>query len=332
MAARAALGASGGDDAAARKMLLHALKELIGEREHRKNTMLVKQELLAAWGADASDRRGAGGIVHVVLPCFVPLVLDPNRSVAAALGGERLNRASYAVCRSKPFKLAFGPLSLVAYVLGVYMICSEHDWLLTAWAPILVVVILLNLWQTLLLNTVVMRELVLRSWDLFFFAREHVRGRCHRRVGLQQPQQGHGVVYLSAQRTFFFLHDAAPPNRSARRLSGLMVATYAAFQLLGVFFMLSRVFPLKDVIINVAGILVNVKYTCIGCQLNSAILTLRFAWRALRDHNNLVFVDGLARVTMLLSDATELRAHAIAGNELARRSRTMRVIPIMVAG
>ncbi len=331
MAARAALGASGGDDAAARKMLLHALEELIEERKHRKNTMLVKQELLAAWGADASDRRGAGGIVHVVLPCFAPLVVDPNRSVAAALGGERLNRASYAVCRSKPFMLAFGPLSLFAYVLGVYAMCSEHDWLLTAWAPIQVVVILLNLWQTLLLNTVVIREVVLRSWDLFFSLGNMFVVAATGAWVFINPNKGMAWCIFQLSGTFFFFHDAAPPNRSARRLIGLMVATYAAFQLLGVFFMLSRVFPLKDVIINVAGVLVNVKYTCIACQLNAAILTLRFAWRALRDHKKLVFVDGLARVTMLLSDATELRAHAIAGDELARKSHTS-VIPIMVAG
>jgi hypothetical protein len=320
-ATHAARVATGGNDAAARQLLLGSLRELIGEREHRRTTEAVKLELLAQW----SMREIAGHIetVHVVLPRFVPLMIDPNRTIAAALGGQRFNSTVYAVCRSRSFKACTAVITPFTYIIGVAALCDPGTTMLVWWVLLtsLVVVVASFIWQSLLLNTVVMRELVLQSWDLFFGLGNMYVVAATGAMVFVDPLKGAAWCVFQLSGTFFFFSDAAPASRAARRLASWLVGLYALFQVLGLVFFLQRVFVIQDFELHSFGVSVNIKYVCIGCQLNAALLTVRFAWRAVVDQSNLVFLDGLCRVTLLLSDATELRAHVIAGNQLAVRPK-----------
>jgi hypothetical protein len=106
----------------------------------------------------------------------------------------------------------------------------------------------------------------------------------------------------------YFLRDAAPPSKAARRIDGLNLALYASFHCYGVFAIWLRVYDVQDYFIDVLGMPVNLRHWCFAAQVNAAIIATRFAVRALSDQRNLMFAAGLIRVRMPAADARELRA------------------------
>jgi hypothetical protein len=86
-----------------------------------------------------------------------------------------------------------------------------------------------------------------------------------------------------------------------------------------------RVFKLRDYWVDILGISINLKHTLLGAQVNTAILTFRFALRALMDQNQFIFVQGLKRETLPLADARELRLVVLAERNIARVMRASTV-------
>jgi hypothetical protein len=82
-----------------------------------------------------------------------------------------------------------------------------------------------------------------------------------------------------------------------------------------------RVFKLRDYWVDILGISINLKHTLLGAQVNTAILTFRFALRALMDQNQFIFIQGLKRETLPLADARELRLVVLAERNIARAMR-----------
>jgi hypothetical protein len=106
----------------------------------------------------------------------------------------------------------------------------------------------------------------------------------------------------------YFLRDAAPPSKAARRIDGLNLALYASFHFYSVFAIWLRLYDVQDYFIDVLGMPVNLRHWCFAAQVNAAIIATRFAARALSDQRNLMFAAGLIRVRMPAADARELRA------------------------
>jgi hypothetical protein len=74
-----------------------------------------------------------------------------------------------------------------------------------------------------------------------------------------------------------------------------------------------RVFAVQDYFVDVLGVPVNLRHWCFAAQVNAAILSTRFAVRAVTGHpQTLVFVTGLVRARMPAAEARELRAIVLA--------------------
>ncbi len=86
-----------------------------------------------------------------------------------------------------------------------------------------------------------------------------------------------------------------------------------------------RVFKLRDYWVDILGNSINLKHTLLGAQVNTAIVSFRFALRALMDQNQFIFIQGLKRETLPLADARELRLVALAERNIARATTRARL-------
>ncbi len=91
-----------------------------------------------------------------------------------------------------------------------------------------------------------------------------------------------------------------------------------------------RVFKLRDYWVDILGVSINLKQTLLGAQVNTAIVSFRFALRALMDQSQFIFIQGLKRETLPLADARELRLVVLAERNIARA--TARASQVSVAG
>ena len=73
--------------------------------------------------------------------------------------------------------------------------------------------------------------------------------------------------------------------------------------------------------VHVFLIPVNLKHWLFGAQVNAAVIASRFAFRAMADQRNLMFVPGCIRVWLPPDDARELRAVVLAEQQLFSRAR-----------
>ncbi len=314
--AAAALDAACGVDEAARKLLLGMLDELAcAPTEVRRNTRALQQEITALW-ADG----GAGGddvFERVLVPRFVPVVVESSRTIAAALGGPHLSDACYLVCRSP----LYSALTTILCVSGFSLLWYELSFrdkaaVSSMYYAIALIAFVVNLFQTMLLNTVVLTKIVLRRWDTYWsLANVYAVAATGAFIF---KDAGHGLAWIIGQilPSTYFLRDAAPPSKVARRIDGLALAIYASFHCYSVFAIWLHIYDVQDYFIDVLGVPVNLRQWCFAAQVNAAIIATRFAVRAISDQRKLMFAAGLIRVRMPAADARELRAVMLAEREV----------------
>jgi hypothetical protein len=77
----------------------------------------------------------------------------------------------------------------------------------------------------------------------------------------------------------------------------------------------------------VLGVIINLKHTCFGAQVNMAIISVRFAVRAIANQSQFIFIASIKRETLPLADARELRLVALAENVFAKKRTWTRPPP-----
>jgi hypothetical protein len=306
-AADVALREAGGDDAAARQLRLRVLDELISEQPLRRCTMEIQGQVLERWRAPGEDE---DAFQRVLLPAFVPIVVDPRRTVATALGGAGFSALVYRACRS-PLLVGLTVVVLPAlYAVFLALFCAREPA-----APLIAVAIALqtvalplNTAQILLLNTELLERVVLRSFDVWFLL-----GNLYL-VGVTGfflfKDNTRSVMWLIAhlQVSTYFFQDAAPASRRSKRVNALALAGYALSQCFAVVAMWTQLFDTTGHEVHLFGVPVSTKSWCLAGQANVAVLSTRFAVRALWDHRNLTFSLGLIRVRLPEAEAREIKA------------------------
>ncbi len=315
-----ALRAAGGDDAAAARLLLAVLRD-VGLPEpgrapsalERANTDCIQQHLTTQWA------QGEAKLERLVLPRFLPFVVDPQQTVAAALGSQRLSRACYRLCSSRPFSalaLFVGP---VAHALAVGVLSARgaaaHAALPAVWL-VCGVALALRTVQVLLLNTEVLRSIVLRSFDIYWALINVLLVAFTGAITTSDPQLR--IVWLAAQLQLasLFFQDAAPPALKGRRSCCLALAVYALFNCYAMLAIWTRVFDVRDCEVRVFNIPFSLTRWCFAAQVNAIILSTRFAVRGLVDERILLFCVGLVMVRLPREEARELRAVMLAERQL----------------
>ena len=308
--ARAALRESGGDHAAARELLLRqallALDEDMDKdkdkgsadstsilhspspyasRHWRRETVMVHDQLVATWQC-----KGAGGeLVRVLLPCPVPVIVDASRNVAAAVGGKRLSDACFAVCRNRAVNGFAFALSIFGYPTLVYVLCSgDKGWGLMALWFLTAATMAINVLQSGLLNTTVLQEVVLWRWDTWFAITNTYIVAVTGMFILSD--YAHGAAWFCTQFTlsFYYFQDAMPPSRRSRLITSIALGLYAAFQIGSCFAIWLKLYLVGDPYVSVVGQQIRVRRVCFTALANAALLSLRFAYRALSSQDNLM--------------------------------------------
>jgi hypothetical protein len=307
-AARASLQESRGDQAAARKLLLYRLDEMLLPGTHkRRNSLVIQQELSSSW-RDANSRDAQ----RVLLPRATPVViLHPGRTIAAALGGPRLANLCFRVCRSPLFRLIttvvlFAFCLLMIYILSIREGHSEAS--CAAFYALSAGALLCKGAEILLLNTVVLRGTVLNNWDTWFSLVNVYLVAAIGALLFKEEQQRATWAIGQISMSLSFFHDAAAPTTATRRLLGYFLVAYVLFQLFSLCAMCVGLFNVHETVIVVFGVDVQLKGWCFAAQINVVVIAGRFAYRALSNQRNLVFVDGLQYTRMLPVTARGVRA------------------------
>ena len=311
-AAHVSIQMSHGDQAAARTLLLHRLDEVLLPGTHkRRSTLVIQQELSSSWrDADSRDAQ------RILLPRAMPVViLHPGRTIAAALGGPRLFNLCFRVCRSPRFRLLTVVVFFALYLLMIYILSIQEgpsEAACTAFYTLSAGALLCKGAEMLLLNTVVLRDTVLNSWDMWFSL---VNVYLVAAIGAwlfkeEQQRATWAIGQISMSLSFF--HDAAAPTAATRRLLGYFLVAYVLFHLFSLCAMCVGLFNVHESVIVVFGVDVKLKGWCFAAQINVVVLAGRFAYRALSNQRNLVFVDGLQYTRMLPATARGVRAVILA--------------------
>lgn len=228
-AVQAALGACGGAEAEARRLLLSVIEELTDQQavNLRRDSHAVADSMAQSWIANSSE------LVRLVLPYRVPFVIDPRRSIASALGGARFHDWCFALCRSRAFIAITIAIIPAGTALLIYVF-SFHDYASTpALTAAAILFFLINAVQSFLLNTQILR-IVMRSWDTYFSLFNLYMVAATGAFIFANP--AHGRLWLGTQliMSTFFFQDAAPPSRRARKRSGVALLCYASFHVYAV--------------------------------------------------------------------------------------------------
>jgi hypothetical protein len=313
---------AGDDGSAAKAALVAALDDLseVYIEQHRRATVTLRQEIAARW-----VHHDEGAYERVLIPRFVPLVVDSRRTIAAALAGASLSDVCYSVCRSPAFLCLHGLIVPTAFSVNVYVMWARGS---AAAVYVMYAVIaaafLLNCFQVLLFNTEVLLKVVLPRFDTLWAFGNILLVAVTGAFVFESPQ--HKLVWAAAQvqTSLYLFQDAAPPSRRARRIVSLSFAGYAVYQIASVFAIWQRLFGVSSYFVTLLGQTIDVKHWFFAAQVNASINATRFAIRALSDERHMIFCAGLQRVRMPAADARELRALMLAEQDLGepRRGRT----------
>jgi hypothetical protein len=310
-----ALRDAGGDAGAAKTTLVAALDELsvLHMEQHRHNTVVLKETLVGRWADHAED-----SFERVLVPRFVPTVVDSKRTIAAALAGESLSDLCYSICRTPAFVCLNVAIVPTAFAVNIYVLCGRGS---TGAVHVMYVLIaaafVLNSFHALLWNTEILRHVLLQRFDTFWSLANIATVALTGALVFEDPQ--HGLVWAAAQlqTSLYFFQDASPPSRMARRITCVSFSIYAVYQVAAVLAIWQHVFTVAPYIITILGMPMDLKQWLFAAQVNAAIIATRFAVRALSDEHNLIFCAGLRRVRMPAADARELRALMLAEREVA---------------
>ena len=326
---QAAQREAGDDDARARALLGGLFARVSGEgRAERRSTDATVAALKAVWGSSSAGNE----LVRLVAPRFVPLLLDRSSTIAHMIGGAAFHKLAYATSRSRLFTALTITLIPAGYSFFFYVLSWQDP---NGAMPVFMfssAAIMLNMWQSLLLNTAVITRIALRSWDVWFGLVNVLTVALTGAFIFTEPLYGRIWVVCQLAMSTFFFQDAAPPSKRARRINSVAMAFYGAFHVYAVFAIWLRVFAVRDYNVEVLGVRVNLKHTCFGAQVNVAILSVRYAIRALTDLDRFIFIDGLRRVSLPAADAAELRTVALAERAAASTRSQARVAPAAAPG
>ena len=306
--AGAALGACGGDDARARKLLLDLL-DAAAQQQPLTNTFKRQHTLSTSWARG----NGEEGFERLILPRFMPVVVDSTRTIAAAIGGARFSNACYSVCRSRPFiaiTFALMPLGYTLFVLTLSVKAAAH--LAPACIAVLTVPAVMNVLQVLLLNTEVLRGVILRRFDTYWSLANIYAAAGTGFYIFDSPNNAALWLASQVQMSTYFLQDAGPPSVRARRTNSVALAFYSLFQVFSVLAIWLRIYDVHDAFVTILGQPVNLRHWCFAAQVNVTVIATRFAIRALSDQRNLMYISGLIRVRLPAAEARELRAVMLA--------------------
>jgi hypothetical protein len=331
-AARAALQEAGGDSAVAGAALLGAVDQLVGDRERswvRAAEELRAREEVRGEGRAAEELRareevhGEGSrsaesrVVRLIIPSFLPVAIDPSRSVAAALGGARLHALSHALLSTRlvpALALALAPLSMLVFL---YELAARD------FAPRSVLHVGLALatacgaLQALTLNTLLMRDVVMPRFNVAWaLVNLWLVGAAGAMV-FDSAQDGATWLVLHLLLTTHVVQDAAPTSARLRRVTAFAIAASAIAQTSAVFVMWLCVDASPGAFIDFFGHHIQLKQLCFAAQVNGAIVVLRAAYRALTDVRNLFYVDGLLRVSLPEPELRELHEVMLAVQQQA---------------
>jgi hypothetical protein len=304
-----ALQQAGGDAAAARQLVLGVLDELC-ERVSR-GTMALQGDALKRW---SELGRGEDKLERVLLPAFLPIVVDSRRTVANALVGARFGDLCFRACRSSLYiglTVVVLPANYVTF-LALFSAREPAAPLIVVACAVETVALVLHILQVLLLNTELLSKIVLRSFDIFWTLVNFYL------VGVMGfflfKDDVRGVMWLVAHVhiSTYFWQDAAPVSRRGRRINAIALAGYALSQCFAVFAMWTHIFDAADYQMVIFDVPLSAKSWCVAGQINVAILATRFALRALADKRNLVFSLGLICILLPESEARELKAVSMA--------------------
>jgi hypothetical protein len=226
----------------------------------------------------------------------------------------------YRVVRSPAYSALTLLLILLGYACFGYTLSSHDNVMIPVWYTAMLLAFVSNQFQTMLLNTEVLAKIVLRRWDTYWSLANVYTVALAGAFIFKDAAQGVAWALSQVMMSSYFLRDAAPPSKAARRIDGLNLALYASFHCYSVFAIWLRLYDVQDYFIDVLGMPVNLRHWCFAAQVNAAIIATRFAVRALSDQRNLMFAAGLIRVRMPAADARELRAVMQAEREVRRVS------------
>jgi hypothetical protein len=314
-AAGIALRQAVGEETAARDMLLAALDRLLGPREQpARSTLVMQRETTARWAL--LENPPSGGVLHerLLVPRFAPTIIDSSRTIAARIGGKRLNDLCYRVCSAPLFAALNAAILLPAYGLFCFVLSSEKDDDIAVPALLAVYALAstLNAFYVLLLNEAVLRKIVLVRFEVVLALASVICAALCGAFIFSTPQHGTVWAISQLQMLTYYCFDAAPPSRSTRRLVSITLTLYAAAQAFACFALWRGIFHVHDYWIRVLGVSVNIKQWTYAATFNAAIFAARFAWRAIADQRNLIFCAGLMRVRLPAAEARELRALMLA--------------------
>ncbi len=306
-----------GDEAAARAALLRVLDEELRDfgRAERRSSIAEQAAIVQRWAAAGKGEE----LEAVLLPLFVPLIVNRDTTIAAALGGARLNelcRHVYGFSRFPAFVLI---VRATASAIAVYSLTGRvAAWLMTALLALLGLAIALDAAYVLQLNISVLRSVVLNTFNIWWAMLNLFGAAVLGTFLFDDPRLSAVWVLWQLHTTGSFFQDAAPPSASTRRLTGLSLVGFALLQLLAVFAIWARVFVVQEYTARVFGIPVGLLNVCVGAQLNVVLLAARYAVRILRDQSSLMITAGLAHAQVPSHVARNLRASIIS---LRRRAQ-----------
>ncbi len=300
-----------GDEAAVRKLLVDAVEQHM--RGHRRTTLLLQAELNERWtvGTSSASER-------LILPRFVPIVVDTRRTVAAAIGGAHLSNMCYRLCRARIFIVFQVAVIPAGYGLFLYILSTRGASAQVYWTLVVLMVLcnVANALNCMLLNTTVLRSVVLGRFDTWWSIGNvltvAILGSC-----IFKDSRDSAIWFVGQiQMSLWFFQDASPPSSRARKIVSFALVWYAAANCYSVLAIWSRTYDVQDVWITVLGVPLNLKHWTFSSQLNTAVIVTRFAVRALADKRNLMFVAGLRSISLAEAEARELVAVVLAEQNL----------------
>jgi hypothetical protein len=312
------------DGSAAKAALVAALDDLseVYMEQHRRATVTLRQEIAARWEHHDED-----AYERVLIPHFVPLVVDSRRTIAAALAGASLSDVCYSVCRSPAFSWLQVLIVPSGFSVNVYVLWGRGSGAAVyVMYAVIAAAFLLNCFQVLLFNTEVLRKVVLPRFDTFWAFANILLVAVTGAFVFENPQ--HKLVWAAAQvqTSLYLFQDAAPQSRRARRIVSLSFAGYAVYQIASVFAIWQRFFGVSSYFVTFLGQSVDLKHWLFAAQVNASINATRFAFRALSDERYMIFCAGLQRVRMSAADARELRALMLAEQDLGEPRRGQNIL------
>jgi hypothetical protein len=309
-AAQAALQEAAGDRAAAGAALLAELDELVGGRERA--WARAAEELRAQESSGAAGFSAESCCVRLIVPSYLPVAIDPARSAAAALGGAKLHALCYAVLGTRIFPALALALSPLLMLLFLYELAARdvaprgflHAGLALATAC--------GALEALTLNTELLCNVVLPcfnvAWALLNLWLVGVSGA----LVFDSARDGATWLVLHLLLSAHVIQDAAPSSAGLRRATALAVAASAMAQTAAVFVMWLCVDAGPGAQVAFLGHHINFKQLCFSAQVNSAIIALRAAYRALADVRNLLYLNNLWRVSLPEPELRELHELGLA--------------------